>query len=182
MVTKRHDEAIGSQAVVRSTGRPREEWHELLDTAGATGWPHKRIAEWLVTEHAVDGWWAQSLTVGYEQARGMRQPGQRPDGTFDANVSRTVAAGVQDVSALVSDDARVAAWVGEGWHVASSSPGKRARLESDDGSRALIELTAVSAEKSRVAVQHMRLPDSEAVGEWKAFWKDALGRLVAQLG
>jgi len=139
MVTKRHDEAIGSQAVVRSTGRPREEWHELLDTAGATGWPHKRIAEWLVTEHAVDGWWAQSLTVGYEQARGMRQPGQRPDGTFDANVSRTVAAGVQDVSALVSDDARV-------------------------------------------AVQHMRLPDSEAVGEWKAFWKDALGRLVAQLG
>ena len=83
MSTKGHAELVGSEKVARATGRTREAWHELLDAAGATGWTHREIAAWLVTGHGVDGWWAQGLTVGYEQARGMRVPGQRPDGTFE---------------------------------------------------------------------------------------------------
>src|SRR5690606_40246744 len=85
MATRRHDELVGSDTVAERTGRPREEWHGLLDAAGATSWTHKQIADLLVTEHGVDGSWSQGITVGYQQARGMRLPGQRPDGTFDAN-------------------------------------------------------------------------------------------------
>jgi len=87
---------VGDEAVVDATGKARDEWFALLDQAGATSWPHKRIASWLVTEHRVDGWWAQNLTVGFEQARGIRQPGQRQDGTFEASVSRTVDLGTAD--------------------------------------------------------------------------------------
>ncbi|WP_413451598.1 DUF4287 domain-containing protein [Georgenia phoenicis] len=179
MATRWHDEAIGAEKVARATGRSREEWYALLDTAGATGWKHKQIAEWLVTEHDVDGWWAQSLTVGYEQARGMRLPGQRPDGTFDANVSKTVGRGAEEVFAHLVDDARREEWL-PGWRVVSASASKRARLTNDDGARVVVELAA-AGEKVRVAVQHGGLPDPDAVAEWKDFWRGALGRLAANV-
>lgn len=182
MATRRHHEQVGSGTTALRTGRTSEQWHELLDSAGATTWTHKRIAAWLVTEHGVDGWWAQSLTVGYEQARGMRLPGQRPDGTFDANVSKTLERGADEVFAHILDDDRRVAWTGPGWWVASANAPKRARLEHDDGSRALVEVTVTSAGRTRVSVQHVRLPDPDAVARWKAHWRDALGRLVDALG
>ena len=83
-------EGVGDDAVREATGRDRAEWFALLDEAGAATWPHKDIAGWLGREHDVDGWWAQGITVAYEQARGIRRPGQRQDGTFEASVSRTV--------------------------------------------------------------------------------------------
>lgn len=176
MATRRHDEVIGADKVTAATGRSREDWFALLDAAGASGWPHKQIAGWLVSEHDVDGWWAQSLTVGYEQARGMRQPGQRPDGTFDANVSRTVGAPAEEVFGHVIDDARREEWL-PGWQVVSATTPRRARLTDDDGARVVLELAA-GAGKVRVAVQHGRLPDTDAVAGWKDFWRAALGRLA----
>ena len=88
-------EGIGDDAVRRATGRDRDEWFGLLDDAGAVAWGHREIAEWLVGEQHVDPWWAQSLTVAYEQARGIRRPGQRQDGTFEASVTRTVDLGTE---------------------------------------------------------------------------------------
>ena len=182
MSTKGHAELVGSEKVARATGRTREAWHELLDAAGATGWTHREIAAWLVTGHGVDGWWAQGLTVGYEQARGMRVPGQRPDGTFEATASKTIAQGADEVFTQVVDDDVRASWLGAGWHVASATAPKRARLEDDGGARVLVEVTSVSAAKVRVAAQHVKLAGPEEVAEKKAFWKDALNRLAAALG
>jgi|SRR5690606_5595702 len=180
MATRRHDEVIGADKVARATGRPREEWFAALDAAGADEWAHQQIAAWLVSEHGVDGWWAQSLTVGYEQARGMRQPGQRPDGTFDANVSRRVGLPAEEVFAHLAEDTLRAAWL-PGWQLASASPPKRARLMDDDGARVAVELTPTAAGKVRVAVQHGRLPDPAAVAASKDFWRAALGRLATRM-
>lgn len=89
---------IGGDAVERATGFRREHWFARLDEAGAAdantagrigGWKHPRIVAWL-TEAGVDAWWAQHVTVAYEQARGIRAPGQRQDGTFEASVSRSI--------------------------------------------------------------------------------------------
>ncbi|MDQ2662091.1 MAG: DUF4287 domain-containing protein [Actinomycetota bacterium] len=96
-------EGVGDKAVVDATGKARDEWFSLLDEAGATTWPHKQIASWLVSEHGVDGWWAQNITVAFEQARGIRQPGQRQDGTFEASVSRTVDLGTADALKALAD-------------------------------------------------------------------------------
>jgi hypothetical protein len=80
----------GDDAVRAATGRPFEEWVSLLSDVGAETWPHPRIARWLADDQGVDGWWAQNLTVRYEQATGRRQPGQQADGTFSASSSRSV--------------------------------------------------------------------------------------------
>jgi len=66
--------------VVRDLGRSRRQYL-----------PHKESAAILHEKHAVPGWWAQSITVGYEQARGLRQVNQQASG-FTANVSRTLPA------------------------------------------------------------------------------------------
>jgi hypothetical protein len=78
-------------AVKRATGREREEWFTLLDEWEAAGREFGTIAEWLADVHGVNRWWAQKLIVEFEQERGLRPPGIRPDGTFEVSTSRTVA-------------------------------------------------------------------------------------------
>ncbi len=49
--------------------------------------PHPEIVQRL--HAAIDsGWWRQTVTVGYERLRGLREPGQRGDGHYEANRSR----------------------------------------------------------------------------------------------
>ena len=49
----------------------------MLDGWEAASRSHTEIARWLREEHGVDGWYSQSITVGYERARGLRAPGER---------------------------------------------------------------------------------------------------------
>lgn len=83
-----HRAGVSDRAMTTATGRHPEEWFALLDQHHASTWDHSTIARWLMSEHGVDGWWAQSITVRYEQSRGMRLPGQQPDGTFAVSASR----------------------------------------------------------------------------------------------
>ncbi|MEE3921840.1 hypothetical protein V2I01_36860 [Micromonospora sp. BRA006-A] len=59
------------------TGQDWAGWFDRLDAWGAVDRTHTEIARWLVDTHGMPGWWAQTVTVGYEQARGLRAPGQR---------------------------------------------------------------------------------------------------------
>ena len=63
---------ISSDSLREATGRGWDEWLATLDAAGAADWDHKEIVAYLKREHGdtTTGWWRQSLTVGYEQARG----------------------------------------------------------------------------------------------------------------
>src|SRR6202163_3349304 len=81
---------VGSDAVLRATGRAWDEWLKLLDRAGAKKMPHKDIAMMLSRKFEVPDWWSQMVTVGYEQARGLRSVNQNAAG-FAANASRTLA-------------------------------------------------------------------------------------------
>ncbi|MDQ4138100.1 MAG: DUF4287 domain-containing protein [Actinomycetota bacterium] len=81
---------VGDDAVLTATGKHPDDWFRLLDERNATSWRHADIAAWLVRDQGVDPWWSQSLTVRYEQQRGMRSPGQMADGTYSVSASRTL--------------------------------------------------------------------------------------------
>jgi hypothetical protein len=146
---------ISDDRMLEATGRTREAWHELLDAEGATGWKHPQIASWLRDEHGVDGWWAQGITVGYEQARGMRLPGQLADGTFTTSSSKTV--GLPQPAAL---ELVIAAYSeSSGREPSSVSPEAKhptARWKLDDGSQVLATVSPVG-EKSRVSLTRLKL-------------------------
>ena len=92
---------ISDEIVADRTGKGFDDWAKLLDEAGAAKWTHSARAAWLADHADLDGWWCQHVTVAYEQARGLRVPGQRGDGTFSATVTRTVDGSVADVAARV---------------------------------------------------------------------------------
>ncbi|QDW61616.1 hypothetical protein [Oerskovia sp. KBS0722] len=204
MVTRRSTQTVGDDAVVAATGQPRAAWFKILDAQGATGWDHTRIASWLVEEQGIDGWWAQSLTVAYEQERGLRLPGQRADGTFDVSVTKTVAATPAAVYALVSDDVARAAWLGPALaevgvtgdlDVVGQTIDRSVRLRwptdavggaAGRARRVLLAFDAAPAgvaggHRTRVAVSYSGVPTAAELAPLKAFWKGRLDALTTLL-
>ncbi|WP_306367474.1 hypothetical protein [Nocardiopsis sp. CC223A] len=168
---------VSSEAVRERTGRGYDEWFAVLDAWGATGRTHKEIAAHLVREQGVAGWWAQSLTVAYEQERGMRAPGQRRDG-YSASASKTVRAPMEEVfAALSKKDVRERWLAGPGLTVRSDNPPKRVTADLGDGTRVVFYLTAKDPDRVSVAVEQSRLAGPEAVAEAKESWRERLGRL-----
>jgi uncharacterized protein DUF4287 len=169
-----------SDEVLRAnTGRTWDEWFALLDRWGATRRPHPEIAGWLVQEHGVGGWWAQGVTVAYEQARGLRAPGQRRGGLFEATASKTVAVPVDRLYAAFTDPALRDRWLpGASFEVRTANPGRSVRANWDDGStRLVVSFTARGDAKSQVALVHERIPDAETAADLKAFWRERVSVL-----
>ena len=173
-----------SDEVIRSnTGRTWDEWFALLDGWGAARRPHPEIARWLVEEHDVGGWWAQGVTVAYEQARGLRAPGQRRGGLFEVNATRTVAVPVDRLYEPFADPALRERWLpGATVELRTARPAKSIRANWDDGStRLVIAFTARGEAKSQVALTHERVPDAGTADKLKAFWRERMAALKGLL-
>jgi uncharacterized protein YndB with AHSA1/START domain len=175
--------APAADGVRRGTGRSRDEWNALLDAWGAGGRPYREIADWLKTKHKLSNWWAQKLIVEYEQARGIREPGVRPGGTFEVGATKTVAVPVARAFAAFADASLRRRWLlGAKMRKRASEPGKSVRFDWDDGAtRVAVSFAGAGKAKSQVVVQHQRLPDLKTADAMKAFWRERLVALKALL-
>jgi hypothetical protein len=167
-----------NEAVERATGRDYGGWFGLLDAWGAAEHKHGEIAAWLTDEHGMDGWWAQTVTVEFERARGLRAPGGGRDGLFSASASKTVAVPVERLFAAFVDPALRTRWLpGAELRERTSQPGRSARFDWEDGTtRLIVGFTAKGEAKSQVALEHERLPDAAAAEKQRAYWRE---RMVA---
>jgi hypothetical protein len=157
-------------------------WFGLLDDWGAPGRPYREIADWLTAEQGLSAWWAQKVIVEYEQARGLRDPGRRRDGTFAAGASRTIGADTDRVrSAFLDQDIRGRWLPGAGAEVRSGAQGGTVRLDLADGTRLQVTLDASSPGRTAVAVEQSRITDATGVEPAKAYWKERLEALRSLL-
>ncbi len=173
---------ISDEHLKEATGRTRKQWFKALDKAGAQDWDHKRIARWLGGKQEVDSWWAQSVTVDYEYARGKRSHGQRSDGSFETSVSKSLRLTPDEIWPLIDDDERRRAWLDCEFEVRGRTPGKSLRMQAADGSRITIALYVLPGgadgnPRTRVDITHTKLPSAQEIPETKAFWKSCLGEL-----
>ncbi|SCG37503.1 hypothetical protein [Micromonospora humi] len=169
-----------SDALLRErTGLDWAGWFARLDAWGAVARTHTETARWLADEHGVPGWWAQTVTVGYEQARGLRAPGQRRGGGFEATGSRTVAVPVETLFHAFADEPTRRRWLpGVEVRVRTATAPKTFRADWAGGpSRIVVGLTPVTGSKARVAVLHEKLTDADEADRLKAYWRDRLGAL-----
>ena len=173
---------VAEERTVEATGRGWQEWFEILDGWNGTSHSHTEIARWLMEEQGVPGWYAQSLTVGYEQARGLRAPGQRKDG-FAAGASRTVGVPVERLFEAFTDQSLRARWApGAELRERTATAPRTARYDWEDGStRVIVGFDSLGEAKSRVALSHERLPDSDSADEMKGWWRERLTELKAKL-
>jgi hypothetical protein len=173
---------FSEDAVRRGTGKAWAEWFRILDEWGARERSHRDIARYVMDEHGVGGWWAQSVTVGYERARGLRAPHQTSKG-FQVGVSKTVPVDVGTLFDAVVNPRRRSRWLKGGTlKLRTAKAPATARFDFGDGtSRVVFGFTPKGETKSTVALSHERLPDAAAVEEVRAFWKERLGRLAQTL-
>jgi hypothetical protein len=167
---------IGDVTVRERTGKGWEEWFALLDEAGAADRPHTEIARSLVDEHGLSGWWAQSITVEYEQERGLREEHERPDG-YQVGATKTIAAPPGEVWRAWEDETFRERWLpGAQVTVRTATKPNTMRLDWGEGGRLAVYFD-VSGEQTRLAVQHEKLPDKETAERWKAFWRERVAAL-----
>ena len=172
---------VGSQAVLKATGRAWDEWLKVLDRAGAKAMAHKDIAMLLSRKFSVPDWWCQMVTVGYEQARGLRVVNQTAQG-FRANASKTVDVGVDELYAAWSDGRQRARWLPAApMQVRRATEHKSMRITWDGAEDLDVGFFPKGEGKSVVQLQHGKLPNAAAVARRKKFWTEALARLKAHL-
>ena len=189
-------------ALVRATSIEWEDWTARLDAAGGADLPHPELAERALTEIQEQGdcpnpeWWAQTAALAYEQHIGRRLPGQREDGSFDANSSTTLPGSMDDALARVcevfdealapapqekNDDGRRLVLSGEA-RTSATEKWRYWRADLADGTTVAVTITDKkvadgAAPKATVAIGHRGLPSPDAAAAAKAAWKDLLGRL-----
>ena len=101
---------VGDETVKAKTGHTWKEWYAVLDKAGAEAWDHKTIVAYLKDNHILSGWWQQTVTVGYERARGKRAVHETRSG-FVAGKSKTISASVETVFAFWADGRKRKRWL-----------------------------------------------------------------------
>ena len=165
-----------------ATGKTWDDWFRILDAWSGAERTHRDIARWLSAEHGVPGWWAQTVTVGYERARGMRERNQTTRG-FEVGVQRTVRAPIARVEAAFTQTRQRNRWIDAG--TLRPRPRKPSRAAADfdleDGSRATAYLVD-KGDATTVQMTHTKLTGSRDVAARRAYWKEHLQALAELVG
>lgn len=173
-----------------ATGVDLATWLLRIDAFAAEHGPaHAPIARWLGTDHQVDGWWSQAITVAWERARGHRVLGQTASG-FQVAVSRTLRRDLADLEAWLAEPGACGAWLASvdpalGEPLAQalddgalrSRPGKDLKLRWRVGD-ARLELEATARTGAcALTVRATHLPDEAARDQWQALLRHTLDAL-----
>jgi hypothetical protein len=168
-----------SDAILKErTGCTWERWVKALDRAKAHTWPHSKIAKYVMEKYHIPGWWAQTVTVGYERIKGLRAVGQRRDGSFEANKSKTFAVPLAQLYRAFHDARTRARWLPDvDLTVRTATREKSMRITWPDRTSVEVGFVRKAAEKSQVALQHGKLPDRASAARVKQYWTERLGVL-----
>jgi len=172
---------MSSEAVKAKTGKSWPQWFAVLDKARARTMTHKEIVAVLTKKHGLGPWWQQMVAVGYEQAKGLREKHEKPEG-FEISRVKTIAVAVDDVYEAWGNTRRRAQWLpGAKLTIRKATENKVLRITWGDGSNIEVTLHPKGPAKTQVAVQHGRLKNARAAAQQKAHWGEALDRLARLL-
>ncbi len=176
---------INTASIEKATHKSWSQWVSELDESGARELSHTELARKLydqldgsIENH---GWWAQGITVAYEQHIGKRVPGQLANGLFELAVSRTVATPRDETFREVVEwfEKQKELNGSEPLKPRSSETPKRStwRCDFKDGSKfsATIE---DNGEKSKLVLAHTAIPTKSEADNWKDFWRNTANLLT----
>ncbi|MGD8869630.1 MAG: hypothetical protein PVI01_18570 [Gemmatimonadales bacterium] len=173
---------MSDDAVRAGTGLTWEDWVEALDAISATALSHRETAKHVQREYGVSTWWAQTVTVGYERIRGLREIGQRRGGAFEANKSKTFPVPVDRLYRAFVQKRTRRRWLPDDVTIRTSKREKSIRMAWADGTPVDVDVTRKTDTKSQVAIQHRKLPSKAAATKMKEYWAERLAALAEVLG
>jgi hypothetical protein len=177
------------KTVERATNRMWDEWVRFMDSIDAKNLSHHEIATKVLEE--LDGkienigWWAQSVTVAYEQYIERRVPGQRPDGKFQTSVSKATMLGMKELMdkwvAFAAKDEAVLALVADEIRVSGTDKRITWRTKGHDGSSIRVTSEPKKGGTASIIVNHMELETEALNNEAKVTWSSIVQRFVEGL-
>ncbi len=163
------------------TGKSWAQWVRVLDAIDAARMPHREIASHVRTTYAIDGWWAQAVTVGYERIRGLREVGQRRDGAYEFSKSRTFPVPVAVLYRAFTSPKVRARWLGGvEFTVRKATPNKSIRITWPDQTSVQVSLIP-KGDRSQATITHAKLASQDAATKLKAWWHARLDALATVL-
>lgn len=174
---------MADDKVAAKTGRTWQEWTRALDSEHASAMTHRDIAVLVSQKYGAPDWWAQTVTVGYERIKGLRERGQRRGGAYEAGKSRTFDVPVATLFEAWADKATRKRWLDIDPIVRTATAPKSMRLQWPDGTLAIVGFLPKGTDRSAVAVTHTKLKDKAASAKAKDYWSgrlDALACLLAR--
>ena len=188
---------VSSEAVAKATGRAWDEWVKFLDGLGAHEMNHKEIVALIAGPGELsNGWWQQSVAVGYEQARGLRVVGQTSGADYQIGVQKTLAVSVDQAWNLLTEGQGRDIWLGsverlefrkgEQYHTAEGVWGEIRSVASEQRIRitwcraglaqasTLQIYLAPSGEKTSVRFHQERLSSPEERERMRQHWREVL--------
>ena len=173
---------VGDEAVKKATGKTWPQWFTALDKAGCAKKSHKEIVAVVNRKFGVGPWWQQMVTVGYEQARGLRVQHQTAQG-FSISRSKTVPVPIASAFRAWKDPRSRGKWLDHKDLIIRRATANRSmRITWGDGQTSVeVMFYPKGAGKSQVTVQHSKLADARTGEKMKAYWGKALDRFASQL-
>lgn len=175
---------MNTASIEKATNKSWELWVTELDESGARELSHTELARRLYDQ--LDGilenhgWWAQGITVAYEQHTGKRVPGQLANGLFELAVSKTVAIPRDNLFQKVVGwfDMQNELHGSEYLKPRSSETPKRStwRCDFTDGSKFSATVEG-AGDKSKLILSHTAVPTKLEADNWKDFWRNTADQL-----
>lgn len=175
------NEPKNKKALETGSGISWSEWLEFLEPYRELN--HTEMAKVALQKINERGsskspeWWAQGVTVAYEQHIGRRQVGQQCDGQFSVTVTKTIPGDMDAALATWSEamndvrDIDGVDVVGEP-RITQSDKWRYWKIDLADGSRINVNIqTKPSGDKSSLAINHDKLLSADDVERWRAYWK-----------
>jgi hypothetical protein len=163
---------MSDEKIKENTGCTWEKWVYALDRKKAYELPHRELAQLIKDKYKTADWWTQTVAVGYERIKGLRARGQRRDGSYSANKSRTFNVPIETLFEAWTDTRTRNKWLADkNVRIRKATPLKSIRLEQD-GSIIAVMFTKRGPAKSVVAIDEGNLPSKEAAEAVKQYWSD----------
>jgi uncharacterized protein YndB with AHSA1/START domain len=195
---------ISDEAVKKATGKPWEQWRDILKKSFTKDDIHKDIVTFLRDEYGLSHWWAQSVTVDFEQYTGKRKIGQTQTADYQTGVRKTMRAKADDVWDLLLSNKASSIWLGEqeiqefkqgnkyqtkdgkSGEIRVIKPYHHIRLtwklkEWENPSTLQIRVYSTPGKKATIAIHHEKLKDGKIREQMSKHWKEVLDKIEALL-
>jgi hypothetical protein len=173
---------VSNATIKAKTGCDWKKWTDALDYVQAHEWTHTEIARYVREKFKIDGWWSQSVTVGYERIKGLRAIGQRRSGEFEASKSKTFHVPMSRLYAAFSEKRNRTKWLGEvDLKVGATIKHRSFRMTWTDGKPVAAWFENKGPKKTVVGVTHHKLTDKATAERVKGEWAERLEKLAEVL-
>ena len=174
------------EPIERATNMSWDEWMKFMDKIGAKDLDHASIAAKVLAhlDGKIDspGWWAQGVTVCYEQYIGRRLPGQRSDGTFQTSISKATDLSMHQLmdkwTIFAAKDTAVLGLIAGDVRASGSDKRLNWRTKAKDGSSILVNSEPKKNDSAALIISLTGLASLEQSERARAGWADILDRFI----